>query len=49
MGSREGSSRPEPRPVVPMMMPLRWGRDFRRVISVVMRAVGAERGRVPKA
>ncbi len=49
MGLRAGSSRPEPRPVVPRIMPLMWGRVLRRVISCMMAWGGAERGRVAKA
>lgn len=49
MGSREGSSRPAPRPVVPRMMPLMWGRVGRRWISAMMVGGVEERGRVAKA
>ena len=49
MGSRAGSSRPAPRPVVPIMTPFKWGRDLRRVVSAVMAVGKAERGSVPKA
>ena len=45
MGSREGESRPSPKPLVPMMMPLVQDRDLRRWISVVISWGGAERGR----
>ena len=45
MGSREGESRPWPKPLVPMMMPLVQDTDLRRWISVVISWGGAERGR----
>ena len=49
MGSRDRSSRPEPRPVVPIITPLMLERDFKRWISWIIAEAGEERGSVAKA
>ncbi len=49
MGRRDGSSRPEPRPVVPRMIPRMYFSEERRWISATTLVVSALKGRVAKA
>lgn len=49
MESRFGSSRPEPRPVVPIMTPLMCWWGFRRLISATTAGSLADKGSVAKA
>lgn len=48
MGRRAGSSNPEPRPVVPRIIPRQWGRVLRWVIDWWIESGEADKGRVPK-